>query len=457
MPGTEKIRCLFGTDGVRDLANRGVMIPEMALRLARAYVWWLIRNGHSRPTIIVGRDTRRSGGMLEAAIVTGLTSSGAEVKTIGVIPTPGVSCAILRTCADGGVVLSASHNPAEYNGIKFFDASGSKLTDDAESEIEEFLEDTLLDDWRPTGASIGGVEYAQPLRNLYIDMLAAEAERLGDFQGRFAVDTAHGAATAIMEEVVHRAGWDAQMLGNAPNGLNINEGTGVMNLHHLQQYVVEQELDFGYAFDGDADRVLFVDRQGRVIDGDIMLWVMARWMKRQSGKGVVATVMSNMALEEHLGHEGITLTRCPVGDRYVLAQMRNTEAAVGGEQSGHIIVRDYTTTGDGPNTAILFMRACRELGEEIDTLVDRFHRYPQTLHNISVADKAVMLGHPRLKEVTSSLESMMNGRGRILIRPSGTEPLVRVLVEARERGLLEQSCRELLSVIEEINQTTAVQ
>ena len=438
LTGSGRVRCLFGTDGVRDVANRGMLTPEMALHLARAFVWWLVRRGESRPRVVVGRDTRRSGDMLEAATMAGLMSAGADALTVGVLPTPGVSFAIGSVGASGGVVISASHNPAEYNGIKFFDSQGCKLSDEDEASIEEYMDDHLLDDWRPTGASTGVVGDGAFLRERYqhwLESLAGEHT----WPGRLVVDCAHGAAVPVAGPLFALLGADTVVTGDRPDGLNINEDVGVMHMSHLVGCVKEHRGQLGVAFDGDADRVLFVDRQGRTLDGDVLLWVLARWLRRRGtlGSGVVATVMSNMALEEHLGEEHIPVFRCPVGDRYVLETMKREESQLGGEQSGHIIIREFVSTGDGLCSALLFLRACRELGEDVDTLVDRFARYPQILRNLHVKDKRRILEDDNWQVFLNQAEARMQGVGRILVRPSGTEPLVRILVEAKDPTLVQ--------------------
>lgn len=438
-----KVRCLFGTDGVRDVANRGAMTPEMAMSLSRAYVWWLTQNGYARPHVIVGRDTRRSGSMLEAAVLAGLTSAGAEASIAGVLPTPGISFSIRKQRAQGGAVISASHNPAEYNGLKFFDREGFKLSDDDEATIEEFLEDHLLDQWRPTGASVGEITREPQCRENYVDWLASLAENLHlPEEHPFVLDCAHGAAFAVAEELVRRCGLPAMLIGAEPDGLNINDGVGVMYLPHLADTVRERKAGLGIALDGDADRVLLVDKYGRTLDGDILLWVLARWLKRKStlGSGIVTTVMSNMALEEHLALEQIPVFRCSVGDRYVVETMRHKGSALGGEQSGHIILSDHVSTGDGLCTGILFLHAVSELGEDVSSLVDRFDRYPQLLKNVKVRDKKKTMEDVRLQDVLSEAERKLCGLGRVFVRPSGTEPLVRILVEAKERGMLEDIC-----------------
>jgi phosphoglucosamine mutase len=367
-----------------------------------------------------------------------MTSAGAEIFLAGVIPTPGVSFAVRQVDADGGAVISASHNPAEYNGIKFLDREGYKLSDKCEVTIEEYLGDNLTDDWRPTGASVGEVRLLHDIVNQYAEHLAAHV-REESLASSAAFDCAHGAACGVMTALVSSLGVPWTLIGAKPDGLNINEGVGVMHIEHLARHVAESGCEVGFAFDGDADRALMVDSAGRTIDGDVMIWVLARWLTKKGrlGSGAAVTVMSNMALEEHFSRAGIRLFRCPVGDRYVLDAMRRHGARLGGEQSGHIIAEPYTRTGDGLCTALMMLSACRDLGEDIDTLIDRFGRYPQRLTNLAVsADRAVDMR--LVNSLTEDVRKRITGKGRIFIRPSGTEPLLRVLVEARDPDLVEE-------------------
>jgi phosphoglucosamine mutase len=413
------------------------MTPEMALRLGRAFVLFLTERGIPRPKIVVGRDTRRSGAMLEGALSAGMTSAGAEILLAGVIPTPGVSFAVRQTGADGGAVISASHNPAEYNGIKFLDREGYKLSDKSELSIEEYLGDNLTDDWRPTGASVGEIHFLRDIVTQYVEQLASHI-REENLLSSVVFDCAHGAACNVMSDLVSRLGAPWSLIGAKPDGLNINEGVGVIHIGHLADHIVEAGYKVGFAYDGDADRALMVDSAGRTIDGDVMIWILARWLMKKGllGSGAVVTVMSNMALEDHFSRAGIRLFRCPVGDRYVLDAMRRHGAKLGGEQSGHIIADPYTHTGDGLCTALMMLSACRELNEEIDTLVDRFGRYPQRLTNLAVAaDRSVDMR--LVNALTEDARKRVAGRGRIFIRPSGTEPLLRILVEARDPELVE--------------------
>ncbi|MBR1437197.1 MAG: phosphoglucosamine mutase [Synergistaceae bacterium] len=435
-------RKLFGTDGVRDLANSGNMTPELALKLGRAFIQF---TGGRK--IVIGSDTRLSGRMLEGALYSGMISEGADVYLAGVIPTPGISYAVKALNADGGAVISASHNPAEYNGIKFLGSDGCKLSDDEELAIEERLAlgETC------TSPDIGTIHDSPNLVSDYAEHIASLLNPDAALD-RVAFDCANGASAKSVPVLVNAtkfSGLNTSVISYAYDGLNINKSCGVMHMENLTGYVKNNGLNLGFAFDGDADRVLISDNHGRIIDGDIILWVLARWLKKRSGNDKVAvTVMSNMALETHLAGEGIETLRCPVGDRYVLETMRESGAGLGGEQSGHIIASDFTSTGDGLCTAMLFLNAVHDLGEDISTLVDRFGRYPQRLTNLT-------LRRPRNEVDMTAIDDIVNGyqqkisHGRIFIRTSGTEPLLRILVEAPEADTVENLSEILSSRLEE--------
>ncbi|MCF4152096.1 phosphoglucosamine mutase [Dethiosulfovibrio sp. F2B] len=444
---TKRRRCFFGTDGVRDVANRGSMTPEMALRLGRAYVLFLTERGFPRPRIVVGRDTRRSGPMLEAALAAGMTSAGADVVCVGVTPTPSVGFGVRLFSAQGGAVISASHNPAEYNGIKFLDGAGCKLSDDDELSIEDYLGDNLIDEWRPSGASVGSIESREcDFNRQYEDHVLDLVGHVGLDRASILFDCANGALSPIVSDMIGRMGMvNSSAIGNLPDGLNINEKCGVMAIEGLCREVVGRGMSLGIAYDGDADRVLLSDGKGRVLDGDIMLWIIGRWLhsRKELGSGVVATVMGNMALDRHLKDDGIDVYRCPVGDRYVFQTMVERDARLGGEQSGHVIVFPYTKTGDGLCTGFLFLRACTELKEDIDTLVDRFGRFPQKLTNITVKDKNRIMNDGDIASAVESASRDLGDIGRVFLRPSGTEPFVRLLVECQDPNLMEEVSSDL--------------
>lgn len=437
---SNKKRKYFGTDGVRDLANTGNMTPEFALKLGRAFIKF-----NRGKKIVIGRDTRLSGKMLEGALSAGIASEGANVYSIGVIPTPGVSWAIKNLHADGGAVISASHNPAEYNGIKFLGSDGCKLSDSEELEIEELLES----DSENNSSEIGDIYDSHELARNYAEHIAKIPQ--DKFSGlRIAFDCANGAASVIVPLLLKQAGISGHVISAKFDGLNINDKAGVMHMENLTEFVRKNNFDLGFAFDGDADRVLMSDSKGRIIDGDIILWVLAKWLKLKKYSGsdsVVVTVMSNMALESHLENQNIKTLRCPVGDRYVLEEMRNSGAALGGEQSGHIIAMPFTSTGDGLCTAMLFLNAINDLNEDVNTLVDRFGRYPQKLTNLRLKKSRELVDMEKINEIVKDYESKLQN-GRIFIRTSGTEPLLRILVEAKEFEIVENFSSELSGILE---------
>ena len=458
-------RKLFGTDGVRDLANSGNMTPELALKLGRAF----IRFNHGRK-IIIGRDTRLSCRMLEGALSSGMSSEGANVLLAGVIPTPGISYAVKELHADGGAVISASHNPAEYNGIKFLGSDGCKLSDDEELAIEDFIFSSspnpaqVNDGPRPQVPSkdadsenykasldIGRINDAPELVRDYARHIAHMLNNEAVIDN-VVFDCANGASSASVPVLIEHSLFsrlNTQIIANRYDGLNINKLCGVMHMQNLCDYVVKNNLSLGFAFDGDADRVLISDKFGRIIDGDIILWVLGRWLYSLNGNNqVVVTVMSNMALETHLADEGIKTLRCPVGDRYVLETMRASGAGLGGEQSGHIIASEFTSTGDGLCTAVLFLNAIKDLGEDISSLIDRFGRYPQKLTNLTLKKSRELVDMTSINEIVHEYEAKIT-HGRIFIRTSGTEPLLRILVEAPEKNLVDELSEILSSRLEE--------
>ncbi len=425
------------------------MTPEMALRLGRAYVLFLIQRGTPRPKIIVGRDTRRSGKMLESALVAGMMSAGAEIILLGVAPTPAVSYGVLFFKAQGGAIISASHNPPEYNGIKFLSAAGQKLRDSEELEIEDYLGDDLIDDWRPSGASIGEMSSEEGFSIMYAERVLQCLDGNGLSGMKIVFDCANGAASTVIPLITQKLECESILIGAEPDGLNINEKNGVMHLDSVIEAVKVHDADLGIAYDGDADRVLVVDRRGRVINGDIMLWVLARWLQREGilGSGVVATVMSNGVLDNFLRKEGIQVFRCAVGDRYVLDMMKSTASGLGGEQSGHIIIDHYVRTGDGLCTGFAFLRACRELGELPETLVDRFSPFPQKLTNITVSNRDKVMQNSELRSAIELANNELGTNGRVFLRPSGTEPLIRLLVECRSEKNLDALTEKFTTMI----------
>ncbi|MEU6522036.1 phosphoglucosamine mutase [Streptomyces sp. NPDC046924] len=429
---------LFGTDGVRGVANAD-LTAEMALGLSVAAAHVLAEagtfEGH-RPTAVVGRDPRASGEFLEAAMVAGLASAGVDVLRVGVLPTPAVAHLTGALGADLGVMLSASHNAMPDNGIKFFARGGHKLADELEDRIESVYEEHRTGaPWdRPTGAGVGRVrDYEEGLDTYVSHLVGVLPNRLDGL--RIVLDEAHGAAFRVSPEAFARAGAEVITIGAQPDGLNINDGCGSTHLDRLKAAVVEHGADLGIAHDGDADRCLAVDHTGAEVDGDQILAVLALAMRERSAlrsDTVVATVMSNLGFKLAMEREGIHFVQTAVGDRYVLEQMKERGYALGGEQSGHVIVLDHATTGDGTLTGLLLAARVAETGRPLRELASVMERLPQVLINVPDVDKSRVRTSTELSAAVTEAERELGETGRVLLRPSGTEPLVRVMVEAAD-------------------------
>lgn len=422
----------FGTDGVRGEANVE-LTPELAFKLGRFGGYVLSQHENDRPRVFVGRDTRISGQLLESALVAGLLSVGIEVYLLGVVATPGVSYLVRTEKASAGVMISASHNPALDNGIKFFGADGFKLDDEREFEIEELLdadEDTLP---RPSAEGLGTVvDYPEGLRK-YVKFLVSTGIDLDGMP--IALDMANGAASASARDVFLDLGADITVMGDQPNGLNINDGVGSTHPENLQELVKKSDCQMGLAFDGDSDRLIAVDENGELVDGDKIMYIIGKYLsqKGQLAKNtIVTTVMSNLGFHKALEREGIEKAITAVGDRYVVEEMRKSGYNLGGEQSGHVIIMDYNTTGDGQLTAIQLAKVVKESGKTLSELAAEVTIYPQKLVNIRVENsmKHNAMEVPAIADIIHKMEDEMAGNGRILVRPSGTEPLLRVMAEA---------------------------
>jgi phosphoglucosamine mutase len=438
----------FGTDGVRGLAN-GDLTPELALAVAGAAARVLI--GHDpthRPRAVIGRDPRASGEMLEAAVVAGLTSAGADVLRVGVLPTPAVAFLTADFDADLGVVLSASHNPMPDNGVKLFARGGQKLPDDIEAEIEALVDSGPLLG-RPTGRAIGRVHDADDAAERYIaHLLAAVPQRLAGL--KVVVDCAHGAASYAAPEAYRRAGATVIAVAAEPDGLNINDGVGSTHIESLAKRVVAEGADLGIAHDGDADRCLAVDADGDIIDGDQILALGALSLRAQGrlrDDTIVATVMSNLGLHHAMREAGISVLTTAVGDRYVLEELRARGLSLGGEQSGHVIFTDAATTGDGLLTALNVMACVASSGQSLSQLASVVRRLPQVLVNVRVADRARACEAPEVKAALAQAGAELGDQGRILLRPSGTEQLVRVMVEAATHQHADEIAHRLAAVV----------
>ncbi|HHT01435.1 MAG TPA: phosphoglucosamine mutase [Firmicutes bacterium] len=440
---------LFGTDGVRGIANQD-LTPELAYRIGRASAAFLgARQGKKQ--VLVGRDTRRSGTMLEAALAAGICSVGVDVFLAGVIPTPAVAYLVRADDLMAGFVISASHNPAEYNGIKLFGGDGFKLPDEVEDEIAALVSSPEDELPRPTGATLGQVLPAQGAHQRYIEYLTAccPIELHGK---RFILDCAHGAATTVAPQAFRNLGAEVIVLNDQPDGLNINAGCGSTDPSDLQRAVLANGADAGFAFDGDADRVIAVDERGQIVDGDQILAICGTALLRQGrlpGKTVVATVMSNIGLELALRRAGIELLRTKVGDRYVLEAMEEKGYGLGGEQSGHIIFRHLATTGDGTLSALQLSGTVYKDGQSLAAQAAIMERFPQVLVNVQVKDKEQALASAALRAAIAAAEQCLAGRGRVLVRPSGTEPLVRVMVEGPEQESVQQLAEQIAAALQE--------
>ncbi len=437
---------LFGTDGVRGVAN-AELTPELAFRLGEAAGHFLGDRGRGR--LVVGRDTRRSGEMLEAALLAGITAGGADAICCGIVPTPAVAHLVRELGADGGVVISASHNPPEYNGIKLFSREGFKLPDDLEDEIERFCSEAR--DWeRPTGAGVGRVERLDDAAERYI--AHAVQTVAGDLTGlRIAVDCGHGAASVATPEAMRRLGVDVEVVNCDWDGMDINVGCGSTHLAPLAELVRAGGFDLGIAHDGDADRMLAVDETGAEVDGDQIMAICAARMHEAGtlAKGtVVSTVMANLGFEIAMRERGVSFVKTKVGDRYVLEEMQAMGANLGGEQSGHIIFLDHNTTGDGLVTALQLASVVKATGSPLSKLKMVMSRYPQVLVNVHVSDKTRLATSAALADAIRSAEARLGETGRVLVRASGTEPLVRVMVEAADEGEAREVADGLVAVVE---------
>ncbi len=434
----------FGTDGFRGEANC-VLTAERAFAVGR-----FVGAAHRGQEILIGRDTRRSSPMLEQALAAGLTASGANVCLPGVLPTPAVSFAVKQLGFGGGVMISASHNPYTDNGIKLFDGKGEKPTDAALEALEDYLDGGAAEPPLAHGREIGTVHGAPEVAEAYLSYLRGAVK--GNFKGlRVGLDTANGSAAAMAPSLFRALGATVTAIHTAPDGCNINRACGSTHLHDLQQLVVAGGLDVGFAFDGDADRCIAVNARGEVVDGDAILYIMGRHRQAcggLTGHAVVTTVMSNLGLQKALEPLGIACLQTAVGDRYVRERMQKSGAVLGGEPSGHIIFGDLSDTGDGMLTALLLAeRICRE--GPLHTLTRGYEPYPQLVLNLAVTDKGAVMGDGRILTAVKGLESALNGSGRLLVRASGTEPVIRVMVEAKEP----QSCREYAERVRKIIET----
>ncbi len=441
-------RRYFGTDGIRGKANTHPMTPELAMRVGIA-AGTIFRRGSHRHRVVIGKDTRLSGYMLENAMVAGFTAAGVDAFVLGPIPTPAVAMLTRSLRCDIGVMISASHNPYEDNGIKLFGPDGYKLSDAIEMQIEDLIEQDIGSQLAASD-DIGRAKRIDGVHDRYIEFAKRTLPRDVTLQGlRVAIDCANGAAYKVAPAVLWELGADVVTIGADPNGTNINKGCGSTHPEALQKKVHEVRADIGIALDGDADRVIIVDENGAIIDGDQLMAVVAEsWADDNllRGGGIVATVMSNLGLERFLTGKGLALARTAVGDRYVVEHMRRNNFNVGGEQSGHIVLSDYGTTGDGLVAALQILACVKRSGKPVSEVCRRFEPVPQLLRNVRFSG-GKPLEDKTVKQAISDAESELANRGRLVIRPSGTEPLIRVMAEGDDRGQIERIVNDLIGVI----------
>lgn len=442
---------LFGTDGVRGVANEE-LTPLLALQLGQAGAFVLTKEKNHKPTIMVGCDTRISGDMLANALMAGACSVGANAVYVGVVPTPAVAYLTRKYKVDAGVVISASHNPVEFNGIKFFDGNGYKLPDELEDEIEALIRSNMEGVKFPTGTGVGKIKYRTDAREEYINH-AIQSVNL-DLSGlKIVVDCAEGASYYTSVEAFKELGANVVAIHNNPDGTNINANCGSTHMEELCARVVYEKADLGIAFDGDADRMLAVDENGKLVDGDQIMSIIGNYMKEKGTlkkDTIVVTVMSNLGMTLMAKDKGITLEQTKVGDRYVLERMKEIDANIGGEQSGHIILLDTNTTGDGLSSALHLLQVIVDTGKKLSELASIMEVLPQALVNASVPNhkKEHYMEYPEIAEAIEAINKKFAGEGRVLIRPSGTEPLVRVMIEGKNQKLIEEEARKLAELIQ---------
>lgn len=431
------MRRYFGTDGVRGAVNTDPMTAEFALRLGRAAGYVLTKHLSHKPHILIGKDTRLSGYMIESALCAGLTAQGMNVLLVGPVPTPAVAYLTRSLRADAGVVLSASHNPAGDNGIKFFGADGFKLPDEVELEIEAALDNLPP---LPSALEIGKAERIDDARGRYIEFLKGSLDRGARFDGlKVVVDSANGAAYDVAPRLFEELGCEVISMFDKPNGYNINEKCGSTYPEFMCAQVVANQADIGFALDGDADRLIACDRFGKLVDGDRVIAILSDHLQQQGklrGEAVVTTLMSNMGLARYLEKSGVTMLRADVGDRYVLEMMRDRGCNLGGEQSGHMILLDHNTTGDGLMTALQLLCAMQTASKPLDELASGMTLFPQKLWNIVMEKKIDVLGLANVPNLIQEAEDKLGDSGRVNVRASGTEPKLRVMIEAENEDLM---------------------
>lgn len=441
---------LFGTDGARGVAN-SELTCELAMKIGRAAAMVLSDEQRSRPRVLIGMDTRISSDMLESAIAAGLCSVGADVLTLGVLPTPAVAFLVQKYGYDAGIMISASHNPCEYNGIKIFKSDGYKLPDEIEEKIESIILDgTIVPDVK-IGGEVGRIRTSDMPKFDYIEHLLETVD--ADFSGmRIALDCANGSASFTAPELFTDLGVDFEVLSAVPNGININRGCGSTHMEQLQRFVKANHFDVGFAFDGDADRLLAVDENGEIVDGDKIVAIAAASLKKRGllkNNTAVVTVMSNLGFHEFCKKNDINVEVTTVGDRYVLENMLKNDYCIGGEQSGHVIFHDFATTGDGQLTAIQLLQVLKLSGKTLSELASEIEIFPQTMVNVRVSQigKVRYAKDEEIKKAIASAEKELGDQGRVLVRVSGTEPLIRVMVEGKDEEMIQRLADEIAAVV----------
>ncbi len=447
----------FGTDGIRRIANTE-LTPELVYKVAKAGAYVLAKHSNHAPTILIGRDTRISGTLIESAMTAGFLSYGANVKLIGVIPTPGVAYLTKKLKADASVVISASHNTYDFNGIKYFSNKGIKIPDSLEEEIEEVLDSDKIEELTAPSNKIGVSEVREDLLDEYLYFFRKnfedKFENINKENFVVAIDTANGATSVIADKVYTALGIKHYIINNTPNGLNINADCGSTHLDMLKKFVVANKCNMGIAYDGDGDRCLCIDENGNEIDGDIIMAILAKHLKEQGklkDNTLVATVMSNLGLKKFCENNKIKFMQTKVGDRYVLEQLIKERYNLGGEQSGHIIFLDYNPTGDGILTSLMLISCILEQQSKLSKLAEIIKKYPQVLINAKVTNekKYDFDKDEVIKKEIEKLEKEFSGNGRVLIRASGTEPLVRVMIEGENQEYITEKAKDLANLIEE--------
>ena len=451
------MRKYFGTDGIRRIANTE-LTPELVYKVAKAGAYVLSKHTDHAPTIFIGRDTRISGTLIESAMTAGFLSYGANVKMLGVMPTPAVAYLTKKFKADASVVISASHNTFEFNGVKYFSNKGMKIPDELEEEIEEVMDSGKINELTAVNDKIGTSEIATELLDEYVYFFRKnfeeDLERLNRDDFVVAVDTANGATSVVADKVFTVLGIKHHILNDSPNGININDGCGSTHLEMLKQYVIDKKCNLGIAYDGDGDRCLAVDENGNEIDGDKIIAIISQYLKSKGKLNkdtIVATVMSNLGLNKYAKQNELNFVQTKVGDRYVLEEMLKNGYNLGGEQSGHVICLDYNPTGDGILTSLMIIRAILEQGKKASEVASIMKAYPQVLINAKVSsDKKY--DFDKDEEIKSAIEKLnkeFDGNGRVLIRASGTEPLVRVMIEGEDQDYIKQKAQTIANLIEQ--------